>query len=62
MTKRSYTFLDYFQMPVTWIVILLSIIILQLMTRRRCVNVHLKSRTGGQSFRDILSNPAYPVS
>ena len=56
----SYTRLDYFQMHATWIIVLLTIISVQLKTRRRCINVHRRTRTGGQSFHTILNSPAYP--
>lgn len=62
MARSSYSLLDYFQMPITWIIVLLVTICVQLMTRRRCINVHLKSRLGGQSFHDVLNTPAYPIS
>ena len=39
----SYSILDYFMMPVTWIVILLIVIIVQLVRKRECINVHLDS-------------------
>lgn len=55
-----YRLIDIVQMPVTWIFMLLLIIIAQQFNSRRCINVHLRTRMGGQSFGDILNNPAYP--
>lgn len=48
----QYSFLDYLQMPITWIVILLVIVIIQLMVRRECINVHVG---GGRSYKDVLN-------
>ena len=51
MTK--YSILDYLQMPITWIVVLLVVVIIQLMVRRECINVHVG---GGRSYKDILNS------
>jgi len=46
----DYSLVDYLHMPITWIVILLIVIIIQLLIRRPCINVHVG---GGKTYRDI---------
>ena len=48
----KYSILDYLQMPITWIVVLLIVVIIQLVVRRQCINVHVG---GGRSYKDILN-------
>ena len=56
MAENGYTLLEYLQMPVTWIVVLLVIIIVQLVYKRRCINVHVGGPgMASHSYRDILS-------
>lgn len=47
----EYTLSDYLYMPITWIVVLLIVVILQLVIRRPCINIHLG---GGKMYRDIF--------
>lgn len=42
LTKMTeYSIFDFLSMPIVWIVVLLIVVIVQLYTRKRCVNIHL---------------------
>ena len=56
MAGSGYSLTDYLQMPITWIVILLVIIIVQLVYKRPCINVHLAGGSANpRLYRDVLA-------